>query len=227
MDENNRNIDATSNPCFVGNGNSTPGKTPNSPFSVELFPVAIGKCSAAIAFNGDAYVSESKYQNKVNGFANISGNNVRTYSSLSPDTSKHSRFISFIPTAKMNAASIGMYFRQLTGSLNFRFYLAKLIGSQPTIIAKSERFSPTLGLAVKPLISPIVIAPDSIYYLGYYCDDAGGNIRFLCDCWDFDNSTSPILTGADANELDIGSVFGIGTTPTQFRPWMIINEAGM
>lgn len=219
-----QDIESTSTPCCegVGGNGGTPGQTPNSPFNVQLFPVAIAKQEGCVAFNGDAYGS----QYKSNGFVTISGSIVRKFIANAPDTSRCTRGYAFIPNSKMLAGSIGMIFRMVTGSLNFRYYLFRLNGSAPEVIAKTERFTPTLGLKAVSFITPVVIEPDSIYYMGYYCDDPTGNIRFLLDEWDTDLSTSPILTCADANEQDIGGVIGIGT-PTQFRPWMTLNEAVM
>ena len=211
---------ANSEPCNGSNENSTPGHAALSPINVQLFPISQTKGEGAVAFNGDAYGQTYKRGN----VQTISGFPVQTLAANAPDTSRCTRGYAFIPNNKMRAGSMGMVFRQVTGALNFRYYLFKLVGSAPQVIAKTERFTPTLNLQVVPFITPVDIDPMTMYYMGYYCDDATGNIRFLLDFFNTDIPTSPILTCADANEQDIGGVVGIGA-PTQFRPWITLNES--
>lgn len=218
-----QDIEATSDCTDLGGGggaSNTPGNTPNSPFNVQLFPIALAKGQGCVALNGDAYGQTYKRGN----VQTIGGFPVQTLTANAPNTSRCTRGYAFVPNSKMLAGSMGMIFRQVTGASNFRFYLFKLVGSAPEVIAMTARFTPVLNLQVVPFITPVEIDPLTMYYMGYYCDDATGNIQFLMDFFDTDITTSPILTCADANEQGIGGVIGIGT-PTQFRPWMTLNES--
>lgn len=133
-------------------------------------------------------------------------------------SSNGTRGFIFIADRTFSASSMRCFFRQVSGQ-NMRLGLYDLNGNR---IAQTARFLPTTGIMTIPLITPVMLAGGSAYYMAYWAQEAGGNDRFLLISDGGNFSTSPLIQRNDPNEMPASIATGISNTLA--RPWLMVAE---
>jgi hypothetical protein len=89
-------------------------------------------------------------------------------------------------------------------------------------IAQSNQFNPVTGIVSVPMITPVLLAGGTAYYMAYWTQEAGGNDRFLLVSDGGSFSTSPLIQRNDPNQMPASIATGI--TNTNARPWLMVAE---
>jgi hypothetical protein len=137
---------------------------------------------------------------------------------INSGSSNGTRGFIFIADRTFWANSMRCFFRQVSGQ-PCRLGIYDLNGNR---IAQSNQFNPVTGIVSVPMITPVLLAGGTAYYMAYWTQEAGGNDRFLLVSDGGSFSTSPLIQRNDPNQMPASIATGI--TNTNARPWLMVAE---
>ena len=92
------------------------------------------------------------------------------------------------------------------------------------LLQKTARFSPVSNSLMKiPLLTPVALSGEVLYYLGYWTDDTTGNLQFVVLTGRSTSSRSPLMQLCDPNEMP--NNIGTGFALTGLRPWLAMSAS--